>query len=232
MAGAPTRSSPSSARSLKSQAKLTLGRHRALRGLALALRQCYAGEHKAKSFSTEVPVSQGLATRTGLQPVSAELAAERRAESTITRVNEVLSGFAERDYGHELLTAVRRFPARAAQYAEWPGWVAAALRDVYRSKGVTHPYTHQAAAAEAAHSGKNIVIVTPTASGKTLCYNLPVIHSILENPGTRALYLFPTKALAQDQLAELYDLNQRLEKISSTRGYATDDSSSENAGTF
>ena len=54
-------------------------------------------------------------------------------------------------------------------------------------------------------------MVTPTASGKTLCYNLPILNSILENPDTRALYLFPTKALAQDQLSELYDLNQRLD---------------------
>lgn len=56
-----------------------------------------------------------------------------------------------------------------------------------------------------------MVIVTPTASGKTLCYNLPVLHSVLADSDTRALYLFPTKALAQDQLAELHDLNQRLE---------------------
>jgi len=66
-------------------------------------------------------------------------------------------------------------------------------------------------AAEAVHAEKNVVIVTPTASGKTLCYNLPVINAILENEDTRALYLFPTKALAQDQLAELYDVSQRLE---------------------
>ena len=73
------------------------------------------------------------------------------------------------------------------------------------------PYSHQAAAAEAVHDGKNVVIVTPTASGKTLCYNLPVLNAILEDTDTRAIYLFPTKALAQDQLAELHDLNTRLE---------------------
>ncbi len=66
------------------------------------------------------------------------------------------------------------------------------------------------------HAEKNVVIVTPTASGKTLCYNLPVINAILQNEDTRALYLFPTKALAQDQLAELYDLNQRLENFDQT----------------
>jgi DEAD/DEAH box helicase domain-containing protein len=92
-----------------------------------------------------------------------------------------------------------------------PWWVSESLREVYGAKGIARPYSHQAAAAEAVHTGKNVVIVTPTASGKTLCYNLPVIDAILKNEDTRALYLFPTKALAQDQLAELYDLNRRLE---------------------
>jgi DEAD/DEAH box helicase domain-containing protein len=85
------------------------------------------------------------------------------------------------------------------------------LAAAYTAKGIRRPYSHQAAAAEAVHAGKNVVIVTPTASGKTLCYNLPALNAILENSDTRALYLFPTKALAQDQLAELYDLNQRLD---------------------
>jgi len=66
-------------------------------------------------------------------------------------------------------------------------------------------------AAEVAHAGKNVVVSLQPLREKTLCYNLPILNSILENPDTRALYLFPTKALAQDQLAELYDLNQRLD---------------------
>jgi DEAD/DEAH box helicase domain-containing protein len=131
--------------------------------------------------------------------------------SSITRVREVLDGFALRDRDGEILTAVRHFPARAAQWAQFPAWVQADLRFAYNAKGIERLYTHQAAAAEAAHEGKNIVIVTPTASGKTLCYNLPVINAILENSDTRAIYLFPTKALAQDQLAEIHDLNQRLD---------------------
>ena len=129
----------------------------------------------------------------------------------IARVDEVLSAFAERDFNGEVLTAVRRFPARAAEFADWPEWVRPELQAAYAGKGIVRPYSHQAAAAEAVHAGKNVVIVTPTASGKTLCYNLPVINAILQNEDTRALYLFPTKALAQDQLAELYDVNQRLE---------------------
>jgi DEAD/DEAH box helicase domain-containing protein len=129
----------------------------------------------------------------------------------ITRVHEVLDAFATRDYNGELLTAVRHFPAREAQWADFPAWVNPDLVSAYAAKGIRRLYTHQAEAAEAVHAGKNVVIVTPTASGKTLCYNLAVLNATLENSDSRALYLFPTKALAQDQLAELHDLNQRLE---------------------
>src|SRR6202790_2193170 len=143
----------------------------------------------------------------------AETLAVRAAQDSrsITRVREVLDAFAQRDATGEVLTAVRHFPAREAQWAEFPAWVNADLAAAYGAKGIRRPYTHQAAAAELARGGQNIVVVTPTASGKTLCYNLPIVNAILENPDTRALYLFPTKALAQDQLAELYDLNQRLD---------------------
>ena len=131
--------------------------------------------------------------------------------SSMSRVREVLDGFALRDRDGEILTAVRHFPARPAQWAQFPAWVHKDLRAAYKGKGIDRLYSHQAAAAEAAHEGKNIVIVTPTASGKTLCYNLPVINAIRENSDTRAIYLFPTKALAQDQLTEIHDLNQRLD---------------------
>jgi len=132
------------------------------------------------------------------------------SSSTLARVTQVLDGFASRDRSGEMLTAVRHYPAREAQWAEFPDWVNTDLRAAYRAKGIKQLYTHQAAAAEAVHAEKNVVIVTPTASGKTLCYNLPVLNAILEDDDTRALYLFPTKALAQDQLAELHDLNTRL----------------------
>ena len=151
-------------------------------------------------------MSQSLAVRhagpTSLQP---------RAGSSLARVREVLDAFTARDITGEVLTAVRYFPAREAQWAEFPDWVRAELKTAYAAKGIRQLYTHQASAAECVHAGKNVVVVTPTASGKTLCYNLPILNGILENRDTRALYLFPTKALAQDQLAELYDLNQRLE---------------------
>jgi DEAD/DEAH box helicase domain-containing protein len=126
------------------------------------------------------------------------------------RARAALEALEARDRGGDVLTAVRHFPAREAEWAEFPEWVNGDLRAAYGAKGIARLYSHQAAAAEAVHAQKNIVIVTPTASGKTLCYNLPVLHSVLENADTRALYLFPTKALAQDQLAELRDLNSRL----------------------
>ncbi len=128
----------------------------------------------------------------------------------MTRAFGVVNGFLERDPTGEIVTAVRRFPARDAEFAEFPSWIHTDLVGAYKAKGVRQPYSHQAAAAEAVHDGKNVVIVTPTASGKTLCYNLPVLNAILEDTDTRAIYLFPTKALAQDQLTELHDLNERL----------------------
>src|SRR5437660_5271369 len=70
-------------------------------------------------------------------------------------------------------------------------------------RGIERLYSHQAEAYNAVRSGRHLVVVTPTASGKTLCYNLPVLQRLLENPEKRALFVYPTKALAQDQLAEL-----------------------------
>jgi len=134
-----------------------------------------------------------------------------RSSTSLARVSKVLDTFASRDHNSEILTSVRHYPAREAQWADFPDWVHPDLRDAYHAKGIRKLYTHQAAAAEAVHAGKNLVVVTPTASGKTLCYNLPILDAILTHSDTRALYLFPTKALAQDQLAELYDLNERLQ---------------------
>jgi DEAD/DEAH box helicase domain-containing protein len=138
-------------------------------------------------------------------------AALSRGSTAITRVHEVLDVLAARDVHGEILTAIRHYPARESQWADFPAGTHNDLRAAYLGKGIRQLYSHQAAAAETVRAGKNVVIVTPTASGKTLCYNLPILNTILENSDSRALYLFPTKALAQDQLAELHDLNQRLE---------------------
>jgi len=135
----------------------------------------------------------------------------RRPHSTLDTVQEALTALAARYRGDEVLTSIKHIPAREAQFAAMPSWVRPELAAAYRAKGIDRLYSHQAAAADLARGGKDFVVVTPTASGKTLCYNLPVLNAILENADTRALYLFPTKALAQDQLAELHDLATRLD---------------------
>lgn len=144
---------------------------------------------------------------------AAELAVWNAADrtNTIDAVQEALSSLASRYRADEVLTCVRHIPAREARFQPMPDWVRPELAAAYGAKGIEKLYSHQAAAAELARAGTNFVVVTPTASGKTLCYNLPVLNGVLENPDTRALYLFPTKALAQDQLAELHDLAKRLD---------------------
>jgi len=104
----------------------------------------------------------------------------------------------------------RTVPARQAQYAPFPNWLDGRLVSALREKGVSQLYCHQAQALEHAAAGRDMVVVTPTASGKTLCYNLPVLNAILQDPDARALYLFPTKALGNDQSAELYGMIEML----------------------
>ncbi len=106
--------------------------------------------------------------------------------------------------------AVRHQPARPAQFAPFPSALARSLQQALADRGIESLYTHQAAAVEHALAGKNPVVVTPTASGKTLCYNLPVIHTILADSAARAIFLFPTKALAEDQRLELQRLNDAI----------------------
>lgn len=101
---------------------------------------------------------------------------------------------------------VERVPAREAAWAPLPRGLRPELTAALEAKGLSRLYTHQARAAELAFAGRDLVVVTPTASGKTLCYNLPVAQALLEDPDARALYLFPTKALSQDQQAELNEL--------------------------
>jgi DEAD/DEAH box helicase domain-containing protein len=105
-----------------------------------------------------------------------------------------------------LIAAHRVFEPEPPRYAPWPEDLDPRLVDALRGRGVEALYTHQASAIESVRAGRNVCVVTPTASGKTLCYNLPVIDAIARDEAARALYLFPTKALAADQLVELRDL--------------------------
>ena len=106
----------------------------------------------------------------------------------------------------EQVTCWQVIPPAEARYAPWPEGLDSRIIPALERHGVRQLYTHQAAAYEKAAAARDFVVVTPTASGKTLCYNLPVLDAILKDPDARALYLFPTKALSSDQVSELYEL--------------------------
>lgn len=101
---------------------------------------------------------------------------------------------------------------RNARYAKLARPLHASLAKALKASGIEKFYTHQAQAIDLARKGHDVMVVTGTASGKTLCYNVPVLEAILHNSRARALYLFPTKALAQDQLRALGELQQQLPK--------------------
>jgi DEAD/DEAH box helicase domain-containing protein len=106
----------------------------------------------------------------------------------------------------ENTTSITHIPSSEGNFAPFPSWVDPAIKNVLTRRGIARLYSHQAKAIDLVHQGKDVVLVTPTASGKTLCYNIPVLQRILEEPETRALYLFPTKALANDQMTEVHGL--------------------------
>jgi DEAD/DEAH box helicase domain-containing protein len=121
-----------------------------------------------------------------------------------------------------LVTAHRVLEPRPPRHAPWPEGLDPRLMQALRSRGVEALYTHQAQSVEAIRAGRNVCVVTPTASGKTLCYNLPVLDAVARDPATRALYLFPTKALAADQLVELRALADAAELDLKTHTYDGD----------
>jgi DEAD/DEAH box helicase domain-containing protein len=140
--------------------------------------------------------------------------------ATSSRADGALDAALERLGGRELdrpdtpdlpVTAVRRLPAVTARLAPFPETLDERLKQALRARGIAELYTHQAQAIEHALAGRHTVVITPTASGKTLCYNAPVLNAILQDRSSRALYLFPTKALAQDQLAELQAMCDAIE---------------------
>ncbi len=109
------------------------------------------------------------------------------------------------------VVAHRVLPATEAVYAPLPDGLDPRLLPALEARGVKQLYVHQRNAYDVVTAGKSAVVVTPTASGKTLCYNLPILQALLEDPGARALYLFPTKALSRDQAAELGELMRAAE---------------------
>jgi DEAD/DEAH box helicase domain-containing protein len=114
-----------------------------------------------------------------------------------TVLDRWLAGPSRRSFTtHEVLLA------RQARTSPLPSWLRPELLAALAGRGIATLYSHQREAVEAARAGSDCVIATPTASGKTLCYNLPVFQALCEDPRARALYLFPTKALARDQVSE------------------------------
>src|SRR6266511_2001597 len=125
-------------------------------------------------------------------------------------LQEILDSLLTSSRTGSLITATRLFEARPAILAPFPSSLDPRLLEALRGRGVQQLYSHQAKAYDTVAKGENLVVVTPTASGKTLCYNLPVLQALVQQPDSRVLYLFPTKALAQDQLAELTALAKTL----------------------
>lgn len=113
---------------------------------------------------------------------------------------------------HGSITTIKYLPPQAGIFEDYPDKVHPALVEALKKKGFTQLFSHQRQSWEKISQGKNVVVVTPTASGKTLCYNLPVLDRILKEPSTRAIYLFPTKALSQDQMAELDEIIELMGK--------------------
>ncbi|HVP38028.1 MAG TPA: DEAD/DEAH box helicase [Candidatus Saccharimonadales bacterium] len=120
---------------------------------------------------------------------------------------------ARRDYAGQI-AHVHNLPGRAAQWAEPAGPLPRPLAEALRSLGIGRLYRHQARALDLAREGRSYVVVSGTASGKTLCYNLPVAERLLAESGAHAFYLFPTKALAQDQLKSLRRLAEGSPELS------------------
>jgi len=122
----------------------------------------------------------------------------------------------------ENVQAWQRFPEFSGRFESCPAWLDGRITALLRQRGIEQLYSHQAEAIDQIRKGQDTVLVTPTASGKTLCYNLPVLQEILEKPETRALYLFPTKALAQDQMHEIHSLIKGLKADIKTYTYDGD----------
>lgn len=126
------------------------------------------------------------------------------------RIEDILGEITASEGYRGQISSHRVFPATPALYGELSRPLVEELRVNLAAKGISRLYAHQVSALEKVRAGRNIVVVTGTASGKTLCYNLPVLEKWLKQKETRALYLYPTKALAQDQLKALHRLTEGL----------------------
>ena len=149
----------------------------------------------------------GILAQTMLDPLTATPADFRPPAGAL---GLALDDFLQTEVKRGNVTAVHRLEPKPAAYADWPEALDARLVQALRARGIDRLYSHQSEAIASVLAGRHTVVVTPTASGKTLCYNLPVLQRVLEDRAARALYMFPTKALSQDQLAELMELDAKV----------------------
>ncbi len=141
-------------------------------------------------------------------------------------LQQVLQRFRDDERFKNHITHWKTIPSQAAKTVPLPDDLDRRIREALRQRGISSVYTHQAAAYAHVREGKNVVTVTPTASGKSLCYHLPVLQRLAEAPATRTLYLFPTKALAQDQKSELQAMVEESGLTIATETYDGDTPSS------
>ena len=134
--------------------------------------------------------------------------------------------------GEEPLRHVADLAPRQARRMPWPTWVGADVVQAFTDRGVAQPWSHQVSAAELAHSGRHVVIATGTASGKSLAYQLPILHALQTDAHARALYLSPTKALGHDQLRAAQALCSSIPGLTNTAPSAYDGDSSTEARQF
>jgi DEAD/DEAH box helicase domain-containing protein len=152
-----------------------------------------------------MPPAQALAQRTE----DDERRLSTLPDGQLSRDGRLLTERLSKRYA-DRITGNFMIPGREGRYAPIPEDVPEALKAALRARGIDRLYSHQAEAWKAAQDGEHVAIVTPTASGKSLCYTLPVVAAAMTG-NAKALYLFPTKALAQDQVAELLELNRASE---------------------
>ncbi|MBW6463928.1 MAG: DEAD/DEAH box helicase [Firmicutes bacterium] len=140
----------------------------------------------------------------------------------MTILNKILQQWKDDPSFMSSVTRWEIVPAKEGRYREFPDHLQSELTAALEKRGIEKLFSHQYEAIDAVNRGDNVVVVTPTASGKTLCYNLPVVSAMINDPTSRALYLFPTKALSQDQVAELRDLTAGLKTTLNCHTYDGD----------
>ncbi len=147
--------------------------------------------------------------------------------ATELRHGRIFGGYEVPSFGSDLLAValagaapdenpvrhVAELPARSGRPDRWPQWADPDVVAAFTGRGIREPWSHQAQAAELAHAGRHVVISTGTASGKSLAYQLPVLHELSTDPLARVLYLSPTKALGHDQLRAAHALTSAVARL-------------------